>query len=920
MAKTFNNKNASGQLGQRKRTIYQAAARSRTLGTRDPRERRNAAAFTSPKFVGEGLKLNNKGEIETLPLNEQVDQALALQNDGGFAPGTLARLFKAMIPEGTEPGSMLYVGADKNINILPPGSTGADLSMATGKTPEWNTPEVYPAPGVAQYLLLQPEPDLPFHRVFTPGFGLEATDGGASDDYTLAVKDVYKKYNGFPYDPDTGYQVTLSYSDANRQVTITPTGADFDVYLQGVKYTFTGAQVSDAHADVSDEYFIYYDETGTLTTDTSPWDLLKHAPVCSVVYNATDGEGVFVLMELHTATRDPQLHYRLHFGDGTQVSSNPGLPTIGGYTLATSTPAAICWSATAVTVLDEDIEITSNTILDDAGPYRIAYRNGATGEWTIQAPTLLPTGEPVPFLTNGTICYNEWTGATWQKTALNTAALGEWVNMYLCATTDITEANRYFIVPGQAVFSSLVDAQNEDSTLAISWGDSPPEEFALIARFTYHGRSTFGAGTHYTQLDGVELLSGRKPGSSAGPGVTDHGSLSGLADDDHTQYLNETRHDALAADNPHSVTFTQAVTADGGTDISAAEAETLTDGSDADALHSHDHGNLAGLADDDHSQYHNDTRGDARYFTKTSFVDASTGTGSAGAPVKLNSSGMIDPTMYTGGTGVTDHGALTGLADDDHSQYHNDTRGDARYYQQSEFITTSTGVGSAGKPVKLSGTGKFDSSVIPASAVPDHGTLSGLADDDHTQYHNDTRGDARYFTQGSFLSASTGTGSSGSPIVLDSNGLIDPSMLPDPAVFQRKSTGTPSLSTTPSTVTWAGAEILDTGYSYSTSGVVTIGSELAGKRVVVDVQVTCTNGANRTELAVYLYKGASPVRLSYNYATRDANQNQGSVHINGYVTDVTTGTTFTVKAAAVVDSGTATLASQLSYFTIRTIN
>ena len=31
-----------------------------------------------------------------------------------------------------------------------------------------------------------------------------------------------------------------------------------------------------------------------------------------------------------------------------------------------------------------------------------------------------------------------------------------------------------------------------------------------------------------------------------------------------------------------------------------------------------------------------------------------------------------------GGGGVTDHGALTGLADDDHTQYHNDARGDAR--------------------------------------------------------------------------------------------------------------------------------------------------------------------------------------------------------------------------------------------------
>jgi hypothetical protein len=41
-----------------------------------------------------------------------------------------------------------------------------------------------------------------------------------------------------------------------------------------------------------------------------------------------------------------------------------------------------------------------------------------------------------------------------------------------------------------------------------------------------------------------------------------------------------------------------------------------------------------------------------------------------------------------GGGGVTDHGALTGLGDDDHSQYHNDTRGDARYYTQSQVDTS----------------------------------------------------------------------------------------------------------------------------------------------------------------------------------------------------------------------------------------
>lgn len=41
-----------------------------------------------------------------------------------------------------------------------------------------------------------------------------------------------------------------------------------------------------------------------------------------------------------------------------------------------------------------------------------------------------------------------------------------------------------------------------------------------------------------------------------------------------------------------------------------------------------------------------------------------------------------------GGGGVSDHGALAGLADDDHPQYHNNTRGDARYWQLSTDLAT----------------------------------------------------------------------------------------------------------------------------------------------------------------------------------------------------------------------------------------
>ena len=49
-----------------------------------------------------------------------------------------------------------------------------------------------------------------------------------------------------------------------------------------------------------------------------------------------------------------------------------------------------------------------------------------------------------------------------------------------------------------------------------------------------------------------------------------------------------------------------------------------------------------------------------------------------------------------GGGGVTDHGALTGLADDDHLLYHTDTRGDTRYYTKSQVDTSLSGKANTG--------------------------------------------------------------------------------------------------------------------------------------------------------------------------------------------------------------------------------
>lgn len=154
---------------------------------------------------------------------------------------------------------------------------------------------------------------------------------------------------------------------------------------------------------------------------------------------------------------------------------------------------------------------------------------------------------------------------------------------------------------------------------------------------------------------------------------------------------------------------------------------------------------------------------DTLYFRETEFINSSAGAGDAGKPIVLDSFGMIDPSMYVGG-GVTDHGALTGLLDDDHTQYHNDTRGDLRYYTQalldagqldSRYYTQAQINAALLLYVLVDGTRDFTGKVKGVSTVggdpattlttkdyvdgvaggvTDHGALTGLLDDDHTQY------------------------------------------------------------------------------------------------------------------------------------------------------------------------------------------
>lgn len=60
---------------------------------------------------------------------------------------------------------------------------------------------------------------------------------------------------------------------------------------------------------------------------------------------------------------------------------------------------------------------------------------------------------------------------------------------------------------------------------------------------------------------------------------------------------------------------------------------------------------------------------------------------------------------------------------------------------------TPGGVGSLWSVSRLLGDTVVTVDELERTRTDEHGNLSGLADDDHTQYHNHTRGDARYYTK-----------------------------------------------------------------------------------------------------------------------------------------------------------------------------
>lgn len=123
--------------------------------------------------------------------------------------------------------------------------------------------------------------------------------------------------------------------------------------------------------------------------------------------------------------------------------------------------------------------------------------------------------------------------------------------------------------------------------------------------------------------------------------------------------------------------------------------------------------------------------------------------------------------------GVTDHGALTGLSDDDHVQYHNDARGDARYYTKGavddllDAIPETTPAGSDGE-VQINSGGAFGSDAdLYWSALSERFYSPSYGFKNSTSYFQASNDVRNWYLTGKTLSVSVETAPSGLYVLTD---------------------------------------------------------------------------------------------------------------------------------------------------------
>jgi len=359
---------------------------------------------------------------------------------------------------------------------------------------------------------------------------------------------------------------TISFNEGTRTFSIAPVSTSFTVWCAGKKYVKTGTETVQI-PDTSGLYYIYFNSSGVLSyrTDYFVWD--EDAPTAYVYWNEVDNKAYFFADERHGITLDWATHEYLHRTRGAAIANGFGANNYiidGNGSLDSHAKLDIANG----TFFDEDLQVdishsatpTPNTweqVLQGNAEIPVFYR--LNNHWTKDVATEFPLkqGASRPQ-------YNLNTAGTWSATDIANNRFGV---SWIIATNNLSEP--IIAVLGQGSYTNNGSAQAEFYS-SLNLDGFPIVEFRPLYKIIYECKDSYTNTPSARITDVIDLRSIISSDQGVGAtAVSDHGSMTGLSDDDHTQYLTDARHDA----HDHSTAMSSVIL----DDISDIQAATPSD-------------------------------------------------------------------------------------------------------------------------------------------------------------------------------------------------------------------------------------------------------------------------------------------------------------------------------------------------------
>ena len=309
--------------------------------------------------------------------------------------------------------------------------------------------------------------------------------------YLDIIKNATKEPTGFLLRTSTS---TFSFSFPT--FTITPVSGTFDIYSSGVLFQ-KGVSTVDI-TNTKGTWYIAFNTSGSLEASQIPWNFVDgKVAVATLYWNGVEG---LLGDERHGIIMDGMTHGYLHYSVGTRYVS--GL---------TGTFTDTTFEVTEGEIYDEDIRFS----IDTTTQCRIMYRSGTDFLFTAaQTKYYTEVSNILQYDNAGT---------------LTDVDNNKYVAMWIFATNNLT--NPIYALVGQRQDTLLANARTNNTYESLSLGNLPFQEMKILYRVLVRRN---GTNETYVETQDLRSISNLPAGTYV---ASDHGLLTGLTDDDHSQYI-----------------------------------------------------------------------------------------------------------------------------------------------------------------------------------------------------------------------------------------------------------------------------------------------------------------------------------------------------------------------------------------------